>query len=195
MRPTREPAILTVAAVRESAGNGIECLFNERQQIFTLPRAARPREPALRRLREALDRRAPVKATLNPRRGVVERVAEPSGRELREFEKLRIPLEKPEKMMRIDVSRSIRRRSTSSTTTSTYRSSSCARRQSRATRSPRTSSTSARPSRATCPGRPRSRTASRSNTCATAATPGRTRCGRSSRTSTATAPRRSSASR
>jgi Glutaminase len=106
MRPTKEPAILTVAGFRDSpAGDAIEVLFNERQQIYTLPRAASVREAVHGRLREALDRKAPVKAMLNPRRGVVERVTEPAERELREFEKLRIPLENPEKTMRIDVSR------------------------------------------------------------------------------------------
>jgi Glutaminase len=106
MRPTREPAMLTVAAIRESAdGKALECLFNERQQIYALPGAARTREAVLGRLREALERNEPLKAVLNPRRGVVERVAEPSDRERREFEKLRIPLENPEKPIRVDVSR------------------------------------------------------------------------------------------
>ena len=98
MRPTKEPAILTVADVRESpAGDAIEVLFNERQQIYSLPSAVRAREAVHGRLREALERSALVKVTLNPRRGVVERVTEPAEREVREFDKLRIPLENPEK--------------------------------------------------------------------------------------------------
>jgi hypothetical protein len=106
MRPTKESAILTVAHIRESiSGHGIECFFNERQQIYTLPPAARAREAVHGQLREAFDRKAPLKATLNPRRGVVERVATPSDRERGEFEKLRTPLEDPEKTKRIDVSR------------------------------------------------------------------------------------------
>jgi hypothetical protein len=106
MRPTKEPAILTVADVRDSpAGDAIEVLFNERQQIYTLPPAARAREAVHGHLREALERKAPVKATLNPRRGVVERVTGPAEREVREFEKLRIPLENPEKTLRIDIAR------------------------------------------------------------------------------------------
>jgi hypothetical protein len=36
MRPTKEAGVVTVAAVRESKDVGIECLFNEREQIFTL---------------------------------------------------------------------------------------------------------------------------------------------------------------
>jgi hypothetical protein len=106
MRPTKEPAVLTVADVRDSpGGDAIEVLFSERQQIYTLPTAVRAREAVHGRLREALDKKAPVKAMLNPRRGVVESVTAPAARELREFEKLRIPLDNPEKALRIDVAR------------------------------------------------------------------------------------------
>jgi len=69
-----------------------------------MTRAARAREAAQGGLRAALDANAPVRAVLNPRRGVVERVAELSAPELREFEETRILLENPEKTMRIDVS-------------------------------------------------------------------------------------------
>ena len=76
MRPTKETGILTVADVREPRGEGgIEALFNERQQIFELPRS---KAALAGRLREALDRGAPVKAVLNPRRGTLEAV-EPCG--------------------------------------------------------------------------------------------------------------------
>ena len=40
-----------------------------------------------------------------PAQGVVTRLTEPTEREFREFEKLRIPLDNPEKTMRIDVSK------------------------------------------------------------------------------------------
>lgn len=105
MRPTKETALLTVATFREHGEAGaIECLFNERQQIFTLPPSARSRPAITDRLKEALERNAPVRAVLNPRRGVVERVDPPSPRELREFEKTRTFLENPDKTLRIAVS-------------------------------------------------------------------------------------------
>jgi hypothetical protein len=105
MRPSREIAILTVAAVRERPEQGtIECLFNERQQIFTLAPGARGREALMSQLNEALDQNAPVRILLNPRRGVVARVGTPSGQGLREFEQSRVPLEKPDKTIRVDVS-------------------------------------------------------------------------------------------
>jgi len=105
MRPTKETGILTVATVREPREDGaIVCLFNERQQIFTLPPSAMARDAVLGPLKEALERNAPVRAVLNPRQGVVERVASPSPRERREFEKTRTFLENPDKARRIDVS-------------------------------------------------------------------------------------------
>lgn len=103
MRPTKETGLLTVADVREPRGEGaIEALFNERQQIFELPRS---KAALAERLREALDRGTPVKAVLNPRRGTLDRVDSPSERELREFEKERILLDAPERPFKLDLER------------------------------------------------------------------------------------------
>jgi hypothetical protein len=103
MRPTKESGILTVADVREPRGEGgIEALFNERQQIFELPGS---KAALAGRLREALDRGAPVKAVLNPRRGTVEGVEPLSERELREFGKARILLDEPERPFKLDLAR------------------------------------------------------------------------------------------
>ena len=57
------------------------------------------------RLREAVDRGTPVKAALNPRRGTLEGVEPLSERELREFEKERILLDKPERPFKVDLAR------------------------------------------------------------------------------------------
>lgn len=106
MRPTKETGILTVAALREQKqGRGIECLFNQREQIYVLPARMAQREASLGRLREALDRDRPLKIVLNPREGTVQRVDPPSDREMRQFEETRIVLEKPDKTRRIDVSK------------------------------------------------------------------------------------------
>ena len=75
-------------------------LFNEREQIFALPRGAE-----VERLRAAAKERSPVKVALNPREGVVEKIAAPSARELREFEERRIPLENPDRVVRIEVAK------------------------------------------------------------------------------------------
>lgn len=101
MRPTKETGILTVAAVREEREENV-VLFNERQQIFELPRS---KAALAGTLREALDSGAPVKAVLNPRAGTVARIESPSERELRTFEKERILLEAPEKPFRVNLAR------------------------------------------------------------------------------------------
>jgi len=103
MRPDPETAVLTVAAVNEPRGEGrIEARFNERQQVFELPRS---KGPLANRLREALERDLPVRAALNPHRGTIQSVEQLSERELRQFEKTRVLLERPEPPFKVDVSR------------------------------------------------------------------------------------------
>lgn len=105
MRPARETGILTVAAVRtRRGGRATEVLFNERQQIFTLPTGARARSQVVPRLREAARKNLPVRAVLDPRRGAVRTVAVASEREIARFERTRTYLERPDRTVRIDVS-------------------------------------------------------------------------------------------
>jgi len=105
MRPSRETGILTVAALREPKGNGItESLFNEREQIFTLPTNVKSHAEIYNRLKDALKNNLPVKAVLNPRRSVVQRIDMLSPKELSEFERTRTYLDKPDKTVRVDVS-------------------------------------------------------------------------------------------
>jgi hypothetical protein len=103
MVQSEESALVTVAAVRERREDGaVQCLFNERQQVFELPSSERTRERIERQLGEAADRGLPVRVVLNPRRGTVQRVATATAKELREFERGRVLLEDPEKPARID---------------------------------------------------------------------------------------------
>lgn len=103
MQPRKETEILTIAAVRRPKGKrAARVLFNERQQIFTLPSTA-ARAEVSDRLQAALKEGVPVKAVLDPRRAIVQKVAAPSGKEMVEFERSRIFLEKPDKTVRIDV--------------------------------------------------------------------------------------------
>jgi hypothetical protein len=104
MIPTKETGVLTVAAIRKPKGGGpLEYLFNERQQIFTLPVAARAAEASSARLKASFRENAPVKALLNPRQSLIQKIDVPSPQEMDEFKRLRIPLDKPEKVMPIEV--------------------------------------------------------------------------------------------
>ena len=98
----RETRILTAAAIRRYKGQN-EFLFNEMQAIFRAP-TGKAAQQFSRLLREALRQRRPVKATLDSKRGVLHRVTPPSSRELEEFERFRIALEKPERSFLADVS-------------------------------------------------------------------------------------------
>jgi hypothetical protein len=97
--PTKETGILTVAAIREKSGR---ILFNEREQIFALPET-KARDEVSRRLYEALERKLPVRALLDPRRGLVQKIDPLPEGEIEEFSRIHPPLDRPEKVMRVDV--------------------------------------------------------------------------------------------
>ncbi len=104
MPRTMETGVLTVAAIRKPKGAKVtKVTFNEREQIFTLPARRKTAATVARRLRNALDMRAPVKAILDPRRGVVRQIDAPTERELRKFERQRILLDKPGKTVRVNL--------------------------------------------------------------------------------------------
>lgn len=98
--PSKETGILTVAAIREKSGR---VLFNEREQIFALPET-RARDEVSRHLYDALERKLPVKALLDPRRGLVQRIDPLPEGEIEEFRRAHPLLDRPEKVMRLDVS-------------------------------------------------------------------------------------------
>jgi Glutaminase len=103
MRPTKESAVLTIAAVRRAKrGGAIECLFNEREQIFTL--SAKSPASIADRLNEAYERNTPVKVVLNPRQASVQRIDSLSAREAAQFERTRVLLENPDKPQRVNLS-------------------------------------------------------------------------------------------
>ncbi|HEX3500003.1 MAG TPA: protein-glutamine glutaminase family protein [Stellaceae bacterium] len=104
MAAARETSVLTVAAIRTGKDKSTEYLFNERQRIFTLAPRGAADEQSARFLKEALGRKRPVKAALDLRRAVIHRVAEPTKPELDEFARNRVPLEKPDKVVPIEVS-------------------------------------------------------------------------------------------
>lgn len=105
MRPSEETGILTVAAIRKPNGKRVtECLFNEREQIFTLAPNVKSRAEIYNRLKDALKNNLPVKAVLNPRRSVVQKIDMLSPKELSKFERTRTYLDKPDKTVRVDVS-------------------------------------------------------------------------------------------
>ena len=96
MTTTRETNLVTVAVVRKGKGKASQYLFNERERIFSLAEKAAATRDSARLLAEALDKRIPVKVTLDTKRPIILNVSAPSKRELEEFAKTRIPLPKAE---------------------------------------------------------------------------------------------------
>jgi hypothetical protein len=59
----------------------------------------------VRLLKTALDKKQPIKAALDARRGLIQRIAAPTNRELEEFARTRVPLEKPDRIVPVDVAK------------------------------------------------------------------------------------------
>lgn len=98
MADERDTEVLTVAAVRD---NGT-ILFNERHQIFRPGANLKRSSTALRRLNDAAGKREPVFATLDSKRGTVEKIEEPDGRARDTFLSALTFLEKPARPLAID---------------------------------------------------------------------------------------------
>jgi len=98
---------LTIAAIRRPKDQRVtQYLFNEKQRIYTFRSAAtKSAERSVRRLEEAFERKLPVKARLDETRGYIRSISTPSKKQVSEFERGRVLLEKPERTRRIDVAR------------------------------------------------------------------------------------------
>ena len=107
MATTRETDLVTVAAIRKGKDQSYQYLFNERQRIFSLPEKSARADESGRLLKEALDKRIPVKVTFDAKRPLIRRVSAPRKPELEEFARTRIPLDKAEtdRVVRIDVAK------------------------------------------------------------------------------------------
>jgi Glutaminase len=103
MTKVTETGLLTVAAVRESK-EGEQILFNERQQIFSLGKRIKSTKEVLAKLKDSIRKKQPVRAVLDPMKGIIEKIETPGADEIEEFRKTRKLLEKPSKSVRIEVS-------------------------------------------------------------------------------------------
>ena len=104
-KSAKESAILTVAAIRRPKKGPTEYLFNEKQRIFELPTSARLRGESIAFLEHALDRKLPVKAVLDSRSSVIDKIEPLSREEVVEFRGNKVLLEDPERPRRVDLSK------------------------------------------------------------------------------------------
>lgn len=103
MPSTRESGILTLAAIRKSKGE-TQYLFNEKQRVLTLAAGGKAGRETAALLQQAYRKKQPVKAQVDTREGVIHRAGSLSEKELEEFRRNRILVEKPEKAQRVNVS-------------------------------------------------------------------------------------------
>jgi hypothetical protein len=104
MKRPKESAILSLAVIRKAnRTRPARYLFNERQQIFALRPDVKSSPEFSQKLKRALARNWPVKALLNSRQGLIEKIDEPSPKELEQFKRHKIPLDKPQPLRRVRV--------------------------------------------------------------------------------------------
>ncbi len=92
MAENRETDLVTVAAIRDGKGKPQQYLLNERQRIFVLADKAAAKGDTRRLLSQALEKRTPVRVTLDTRRPVILQVVAPTPQDREAFAKTRIPL-------------------------------------------------------------------------------------------------------
>lgn len=103
MPASKETGILTIASIRKVRGQ-TQYLFNEREAIFTFPGESKASRESAAFLKKARQKKLPVRAQIDTRKGIIHRMAEPSAKELEQFHSTRTLLEKPEKSVRVEVS-------------------------------------------------------------------------------------------
>jgi hypothetical protein len=105
MSPSRETGIVTVAAIRKQRGKKpAQYLFNEREAVFRIRATGKAGRDFAARLKQARRKKLPVRVQLDSKKGLIHRIELPSAIESKEFSRLRILLEKPDRSMRADVS-------------------------------------------------------------------------------------------
>jgi hypothetical protein len=105
MAITRESDLLTIAAIRDTKQGTTQILFHERQRIFTLNKRLSADPQAMERLRGARAGRRPLKVTVSTRRAEIQRIVEPSAKDLKLLKHERPALEKPQRIARLDLAR------------------------------------------------------------------------------------------
>ena len=103
MPSSRESGTLTLAAIRKGKRE-TQYLFSEKQSILRVAAGGKAGRDMATLLREALRKKLPVKVQIDTREGVIHRATALSERELEEFRKNRVLVEKPEKPLRLNVS-------------------------------------------------------------------------------------------
>lgn len=104
LRP--DSSVVTVAFVLPSAdGQSIDVLFNEREQVFTIPKKDKSFEAFNRSLEEARKSNSPLKIITDAKRASISAIQAPGAAELQNFNLIRKEILKGDSALKIDVRR------------------------------------------------------------------------------------------
>ncbi|MGQ0540473.1 MAG: protein-glutamine glutaminase family protein [Blastocatellia bacterium] len=104
MAREKDTGLLTIATIRKGK-EGQEILFNERHQIFTLGKTVKSPKEASGYLNEAIKKNTPLRAVLDSKRAVVEKIEIPTPDEIKEFRKNLVLEKKPSRPVKLDLER------------------------------------------------------------------------------------------
>lgn len=101
-----DTALVSVAALIPSAdGRSVTVIFNEREQVFSIPRGEKNFDIFNRSFEASLKSKSPLKVITNPRKGSFTAVTQPSATELELFKSLRREMLPGDKAERIEISK------------------------------------------------------------------------------------------
>jgi hypothetical protein len=100
-----DTSMVTLAAIRETSGDSIELLFNERQEIFTVKKSDALVAKRMNILRKGLSENAPVKIAFDLRRRTITSVDTVSTQELNRFKELRKNITLTKAPVKVDLRR------------------------------------------------------------------------------------------
>jgi hypothetical protein len=101
-----DTSIVTVAALLPSAdGKTLDVIFNEKEQVFTIPKEDKTFDEFNRSFEAALQSKTPVKIISDPHKGRFSVVTQPSAKELEIFQNYRKEMLPGDSAMRIEIAR------------------------------------------------------------------------------------------
>lgn len=98
-------SLVTLAAIRETGGDSVELLFNERQEIFTVKRSDALVAKRMNILRRGLSENIPVRVTFDPARRAISSIDTANTEEVNRFKELRKQLTLVKPPVRVDLNR------------------------------------------------------------------------------------------
>lgn len=102
---TEDNSVVTLAAIRETAGDSVELLFNERQEIFVVKKTDALLAKRMNILRRGLADNTPIKVMFDLRKRIISNIDTVSTEELNRFKELRKNIIRAKAPVKVDLRR------------------------------------------------------------------------------------------